>query len=91
MPAVTVPPRPNGLPTATTQSPTSAPSLLPQATYGSGLSALIFIKGEVGPLIAPDDLGGMSALVLEDDRDLLGVGDNMVVGDNVTTGIDDKA
>jgi len=36
MPLVTVPPRPNGLPTAITQSPTWALSLLPNVTYGSG-------------------------------------------------------
>ena len=38
MPAVTVPPRPNGLPIATTQSPTRAVSLSPKATAVSGLS-----------------------------------------------------
>ncbi|MNC90218.1 hypothetical protein D3C83_62910 [compost metagenome] len=38
MPVVTVPPRPNGLPTAMTQSPTFALSESPNATAGSGLS-----------------------------------------------------
>ena len=40
MPAVTVPPRPNGLPIATTQSPTRAVSESPNCTAGSGLSDL---------------------------------------------------
>ena len=40
MPEVTVPPRPNGLPIAMTQSPTRALSLSPQGTNGNGLSGL---------------------------------------------------
>jgi hypothetical protein len=42
MPLVTVPPRPNGLPTAMTQSPTLALSLSPNLTKGSGFGASIF-------------------------------------------------
>ena len=38
MPAVTEPPRPNGLPTASTQSPTRALSLSPNFTAFSGFS-----------------------------------------------------
>ena len=38
MPAVTVPPRPNGLPIASTQSPTRSVSESPNCTAGSGLS-----------------------------------------------------
>jgi hypothetical protein len=41
MPAVTEPPRPNGLPMATTQSPTFALSESPNFTACSGLSVLI--------------------------------------------------
>mmetsp|Transcript_46487 Transcript_46487/g.64595 ORF Transcript_46487/g.64595 Transcript_46487/m.64595 type:complete len:228 (-) Transcript_46487:96-779(-) len=39
IPAVTVPPRPNGLPIATTQSPTRSRSLSPNSTEGSCLPA----------------------------------------------------
>ena len=41
MPAVTVPPRPKGLPIASTQSPTEMPSLSPNCTACSGLSVLM--------------------------------------------------
>ena len=40
MPAVTVPPSPKGLPTASTQSPTRVFSLSPNFTALSGLSGL---------------------------------------------------
>src|SRR5258708_28390261 len=40
MPAVTVPPRPNGLPIASTQSPTFITSLSPNCTAVRGLSVL---------------------------------------------------
>src|SRR5271155_1080561 len=42
MPEVTVPPRPNGLPMASTQSPTLALVESPQAAAGSGFGALTF-------------------------------------------------
>ena len=42
MPAVTVPPRPNGLPIASTQSPTRAFDESPNCTAGSGLSGFTF-------------------------------------------------
>ncbi len=42
MPAVTVPPRPNGLPIATTQSPTRAPVESPQGTNGRSRSVSTF-------------------------------------------------
>ena len=42
MPAVTVPPRPNGLPIAITQSPTRSASLSPKRTKGSLRSAFTF-------------------------------------------------
>ena len=42
MPAVTLPPSPNGLPIASTQSPTRALSLSPQSAATSFLSVLTF-------------------------------------------------
>ena len=42
MPAVTLPPRPNGLPIASTQSPTRDLSDSPKVTNGSGLSDMTF-------------------------------------------------
>ena len=42
MPAVTLPPRPKGLPIASTQSPTRDLSESPNATNGSGLSDVTF-------------------------------------------------
>src|SRR4051794_41856558 len=42
MPALTLPPSPNGLPIASTQSPTRALSLSPQAVGTSGLSVFTF-------------------------------------------------
>ena len=44
MPAVTEPPRPNGLPTARTQSPTRTRSESPNATCGSGSGASILSR-----------------------------------------------
>jgi hypothetical protein len=44
MPAVTVPPRPKGLPIATTQSPILAVSLLPKRTGARRLSVLTRIS-----------------------------------------------
>ncbi len=42
MPAVTLPPSPNGLPIASTQSPTRALSLSPQRVAMSGFAVLTF-------------------------------------------------
>ncbi len=49
MPAVTVPPRPNGLPIANTQSPTRDCDELPKPTVGSGLSDFTF-SSAISPL-----------------------------------------
>jgi hypothetical protein len=46
IPAVTEPPRPNGLPTATTQSPTLASSLSPMS--GKLLVGIDLEEGDVG-------------------------------------------
>ena len=91
MPAVTVPPSPNGLPIASTQSPTRALSLSPQTAAGSGLSVLTFSTRDVGLGVAADDLGLQIGVVVQDDGDLVGIGDDVVVGDDVAGRIDDEA
>ena len=55
MPAVTVPPRPNGFPTATTQSPTRGAW---SANFTNGKSLAIDLdQREIGLLVGADDLG----------------------------------
>src|SRR5690606_15261306 len=48
-------------------------------------------NGEVGALVAADHGRLQLALVLEDDGDLLGVLDHVVVGDDVAVGADEEA
>jgi hypothetical protein len=64
IPAVPEPPSPNGLPTATTQSPTLASSV------GIDLE-----ESDVGLLVAAEHLRGMAAVVLKDYRYLVRIGD----------------
>ena len=91
MPAVTVPPSPNGLPTATTQSPTLAWSLSPQRDKGQLVVGVDLQQREVGLFVAADDLRRMAAVVLQDHGDLIGVADDVVVGHDVAARIDDEA
>ena len=60
MPAVTEPPRPNGLPIASTQSPTRMASLSPKGTATSGWVVLIFSRARSVLLSLPTS----SALML---------------------------
>ena len=60
MPAVTVPPRPNGLPIASTQSPTFALVESPQVAAGNGVfgstlkrTILPSVTETTGPLVSP--------------------------------------
>ncbi len=63
MPAVTVPPRPNGLPTASTQSPTRA---FWEASFTIGeVAALDLEQGEVGLRIGADHLRVAGAAVVQ--------------------------
>ena len=82
MPAVTVPPRPNGLPIAITQSPSRSLSESPNFTAVSGFGGLTFSTREVGLLVDADELGLELGAVVEDDGDLVGVRDDVVVGDD---------
>ena len=97
MPAVTVPPSPNGLPIATTQSPTLSRVESAKRTKGSGRERIDLEHGDVGGGVAPDDLGFIFGPVGERDGDLLdhrvgpSRGDDMVVGDDIAVGGDDEA
>ena len=85
MPAVTVPPRPNGLPIATTQSPIRGISL---AKFDVRIVARLvdLDQREVGLRVGADHLGVEVLAVVHGDRDGLGVLDHVVVGDDVAVG-----
>ena len=91
MPIVTVWPTPNGLPTASTKSPTCRWLELPIGT-AVRFSRRNLQHGDVGGRVAPDQLGLEVALVLGGDFDVGGVLDDVVVGQHVALrGIDDDA
>lgn len=52
--------------------------------------AIDFGEGDVGPFVAADHLGRVPADVLKDDRHFVSVGDDMVVGYYVASGVDDE-
>jgi hypothetical protein len=87
MPAVTVPPRLNGLPMAMTQ---------PQLFRIAELDRLERLVGldpeqrEIGLLILAEQLGLQSRAVIENDRDLVGLRDHMVVGHHDAGRVDDE-
>ena len=93
MPTVTVPPRPNGLPIAITQSPIRILSELPNFTAVSFLQLRIDLQHrDVGLGVGADQFGLQLRAVGEIDLDLVGVGDDVVVGDDdALLGIDDEA
>ena len=91
MPAVTVPPRLNGLPIAITHSPSRSLSELPNFTDLSGLSVLTCSSARSVLVSRADQLGLERGAVVEDDGDLVGVGDDVVVGDHEPGRIDDEA
>ena len=90
MPAVTVPPRPNGLPTASTQSPIRG---LPSDKLRERevRAALDLDQGEVGARIGADHLGGVGLAVVGRDLDLVGAVDDVVVGHGIAVGRDEEA
>ena len=65
MPAVTVPPRPNGLPTATTQSPTRDVVLGELHVGELAVGAVDLEQREVGLVVGADDLGRELGAVVE--------------------------
>ncbi len=91
MPAVTVEPMPKGSPIAITQSPMRALSLSPKWVAGSGFFRIDLQQGQVGLDVAADHLGRQLGAVLQGHRDLVGILDHMIVGDDVSRRIDHKA
>ena len=91
MPAVTLPPRPNGLPIASTQSPTREVSLSPQVAARQRLVGLDLQQRDIGLGVAPDELGLQIGVVVQDDGDLVGVGDHVIVGYDIARRVDDEA
>ena len=69
MPAVTVPPRPNGLPTASTQSPMRG-AFSASFDVGEVVAAVDLDQREVGPRIGADDLGRIGLAVVGRDFDV---------------------
>ena len=90
MPAVTVPPRPNGLPTASTQSPTRG-GVSGKLDEGEVVAAVDLDQREIGARIGADDLGGVGLAVVGRDLDAVGLLDDVVVGDGVAVGRDEEA
>ena len=82
MPAVTVPPRPNGLPIASTQSPTRSASESPNCTAGSGLSGFTCSSAMSPVSSRPTTLAFSDGVVLQGHGDLVGAVDDVVVGDH---------
>ena len=90
MPAVTVPPRLNGLPMAMTHSPSRSLSESPNFTAFSGLSGCTRSSAKSLFESLPIELGRELGAVVEDDVDLVGVGDDVIVGDDHAGRIDDE-
>ena len=96
MPAVTVCASANGLPMASTQSPTCALSELPILTVGSGVLVSILMTARSVALSSPITRAGRPrswrvGIGGELDVDLVGLVDDVIVGDDVALGIDDEA
>ena len=88
--------RPKGSPMASTQSPTCAPSELPSLTVGSGWGASILMTAMSVSGSTPITCAGRPCRVVvgiggELDVDLVGLVDDVVVGDDVAARVDDKA
>ena len=97
MPAVTVCARANGLPMASTQSPTcGSSSELPIFTVGSGVLVSILITARSVALSTPITRAGrprscVIGIGRELDVNLVGLVDHVIVGDDVAFGIDNEA
>ena len=92
MPIVTVLPRPNGLPMATTYSPTRSASLEPERGDRQVLGrALELEHRHVETRVLADDLRLELAVVRELDLHGVGAVDHVGVGDDVALRVDDEA
>ena len=91
MPSDTEPPRPKGLPIASTQSPTLSLSELPKLTAVSGLSGLT--RSTAISVLASRPTSSALRLVpsVKTTVDVLGLLDHVIVGDDDAGGIDDEA
>ena len=91
MPAVTEPPRPNGLPAARIQSPTSTLCESPQVTCGRPRGVHLDHRDVGQRRRGRCTLAGKLAAVGQGHHDLLGVADDVVVGDDDAGRVDDEA
>src|ERR1700761_4225464 len=91
MPAVTDPPSPKGLPTASTQSPTRTLLESPHFSTGSGCFGSTLRRARSVTMSRPADRRLERRVVGQDDGDLLGPGNDMIVGGDQSRGIDDEA
>src|SRR5215469_520644 len=95
MPAVTVCDSVKGLPMASTQSPTLAESELPSFTVGSAVLASILMTAKSVALSTPITRAGRPRSWLSGSVDsyvdLVGLVDNVIVGDDVALAVDDEA
>ena len=90
MPCVTVLPNPNGLPIASTTSPTCTLSSVPNVIAGRSLpSALSTARSDSGSV--PRTRGAHPAAVGEHELDVVGALDHVVVGEHVAFAADDDA
>ena len=92
MPCVTVCPTPNGLPIASTTSPTCSVVGIAELDRRETLAAVLDAQHrEIGARVLQHDLGLEFALVGERDLHLGRALDHVVVGDDEAAGIDDHA
>ena len=91
MPAVTVPPRLNGLPMAMTHSPSRSLLGIAELHRFERLVGMHAQEREVGLGVLADQIGLELGAVIENDADLVGVGDHVIVGDDQPGRIDDEA
>ena len=90
MPCVTVCESPIGSPIASTTSPARRRSERPKVTTGSGVK-IDLQNGQVRVRVAADDVRIRHAAVGELHLDRVGIGDHMIVGDDVAAAVDDDA
>ena len=94
IPAVAVRSRPNGLPIATTGSPTLTPGRGAELERLQLVGAGVDLEhGDVGGRVRAEDLGveGLAVLAADADGDVVGAGDDVGVGEDVAVVVDDEA
>ncbi len=91
MPSVTEPPRPKGLPIAITQSPTIGSVAVAELDEGQIVAGVDLEDREIGLRVGADDLGRPARAVSQENLDLVGALDDVIVGDDDAVGADDEA